>query len=289
MDAMEVFPPLVIGAQLLIPLLAGARPLRDLALDRRPPRAVARSAPPAALAPTEIKRELELLRCAACGAAVPLSAERFPCPFCRAAITPPAQWVELLRLRARAREDARKAVTIWRRSRFLCSPVTTWGVRLLAPVWALAVFAACVVRHGRDESSLFDWVALLTMLTGMVCVYPLASALDDIRRAMPVVPPRALFAIPDQQTTCGSCGAPVEHLRGTVASECDYCGATTYRAEYAAWARDDAAVERLASSSTLRQAIDDVRERRLNIEAMVVILAIGELFFLVLTIVGAIF
>ena len=100
-------------------------------------------------------------------------------------------------------------------------------------------------------------------------------------------PERAALRLPAGNGDCPECGAPVHFDEERLATTCGYCGADAYRAALAGAARADAQASEQRSRKSLREAVADVRSRRVELAGLVALMAFAELFYAVFFLLGS--
>lgn len=232
------------------------------------------------------ERALAPLMCPSCGAAVALESASFPCPHCRAPITPPDEYVRMFELRNRAALQLKRAERKWRWSRFTSSPLVTIPLRLSFIAWLVAVLAACFA---------LDWpfaaLALAAILAGLQALvgWFFASVFADAAKTLPPLPSAKFLRAPSASGACMGCGAPVQFAADSFASICMYCGADNYREALATDARRDAGEKAAAASKSLMDAIADLDGRRSELVSFIGMMVVAELFYGAFLIVAVIY
>lgn len=269
----------VVIAQLAIPLALLVRAIRrwDDRPKRRPERSKAAATPAADVPP------LTALRCAACGAPVPLLAASFPCPHCAAPVRAPDEYVRVLALRARAREDLARAERIWLRSRITASPLVLWPARLATIAVFAVVVKACSALHAARWPEGVIIAASMLSLVQVVVLLAAIQVFASLRRLAPVAPLRC--ELPAGVDDCRRCGAPIAFDAGAFSGSCPYCEADNYRGALAIRARVDAGERHEQVERTLLEAIDEWRERVGGLELVTILLG----FAAALAVLGALF
>jgi predicted RNA-binding Zn-ribbon protein involved in translation (DUF1610 family) len=197
-----------------------------------------------ASAPTgSIEPELPTLRpltCQACGARVPMNAERIICPFCRKHVPVPTEYRHISRVREEATGKLRKATRYWRRARLLTSPAMRWVARSLA-LW---LFAALVILLSGDPDELlkryvpfmFENVGLLGLAVCTLFFWILLliifsySFSPRVRGVLPTLEFGEGLSMAED-AACVQCGAPIRYEANDLAAICGYCGVETWRAK----------------------------------------------------------
>lgn len=199
------------------------------------------------------------LTCPSCSAPVPLQRERFPCPSCGATVTPPAEYVRTLDLRARAIAELARAERRWRWSRWTSSPVAGALLVLASVAWFVAVIYA---MYEVAWPFALDIVILMTAgflsVSGVVSAFGLVAARD---RLPPVLAARFMHP-PAASETCRHCSAPIAFPAETFAVICPYCGGDNYREALARTAQTDATTQEQAASDSLLDAVRELDDRR---------------------------
>ncbi len=231
------------------------------------------------------------LRCSGCGAAVPLLAESFPCPFCKHAIQPPADYVATLQLRRRAAEELQRAEKFWRRARLMCSKPVAFVLYLLVPTWGLSVLVGSAILGENDS----DWPKMLLFLAFILAVVmqfvglAYAATLKETRDALPSYPPLSEFNGPDQAGACQHCQAPIAFEANSFSATCMYCGGENFRQALASAAHADAAKKEEVAHYSLASSVNALLDARKERTSVLGLLAIAELFYAVIFGLGAIF
>lgn len=273
----------VLGAQLVAPLAIGIPALRSKTVNWR----TAKKSDEKAATP-EVTPRIEPLHCQACGGAVPLLDTAFDCPFCKAAIRPPEEYLRIFELRRKATDELHRAERLWRASRITTSWPVVWLFRLLVLGWAGAVIVSAVILSDVWPKPV-AWLAGLLACVQILVGLAMASGFRESRKELPPLPDAKFFHAPAENGTCPDCGAPVRFADDRMAATCAYCGADAYRAGVAEAARADAAIHADRTRKSLREAVHDVRARRSEIIGYFGFLAVAELFYGVLMVLFAIY
>ena len=273
----------VLGAQLVVPLALGIPAWRAKTVNwRSAKKSDDETAAPAA-AP-----KIEPLHCPACGASVPLLDTAFDCPFCKAAIRPPEEYVRTFELRRKTIDELHRAERLWRASRITTAWPVVWLFRLLVLGWSgLVVVAAFGMADIWPRPAL--WLAGLLACVQILVGLALASGFRESRKDLPPLPDARFFHAPADNGTCPDCGAPVRFADDRMAATCGYCGADAYRAGIAFAARADAQAHKQQTRTSLREAVHDVRARRSELVGYFGFMAVAELFYGALLLVAAIY
>lgn len=208
------------------------------------------------------------LKCAACGAGVPLRAENMKCLRCDTSIPVPEDYARTTKLRERAARQLQKAVEAWRRANLFTAWPIRWTLWLIAPVWLAATLIGCFSNIGnslfaRGTSTAF--LALFATLGGIslvIAFWAYAFYLSGTRRRLPVIPDIGRKVGEAEVANCHLCGGGISYREGDLAALCGYCGGETYRVAVARRAHAVAAEEREQASVSLHDAMSEIVERR---------------------------
>jgi len=208
------------------------------------------------------------LKCAQCGAGVPLNHEEMKCPRCDTPIPVPEDYGETVRLRAKVAEKMERAVAAWRRANLF----TVWPLRLT--LWLLAPVLLVVTAFGTFSKlgdSLFAvdtktaFLGLFAVLGGLslaVALWAYASYLGGTRQRLPAIPATGQKVGAAEVTNCRLCGGGISYEAGDLAAICGYCGGETYRVRLTRRARAVAAEEKEQATLSLYDAMSEIVERR---------------------------
>lgn len=206
---------------------------------------------------------LEPLRCAACGAAVPLlHGVAFACPYCRAHVHVPSEYRVLFD--AHAREQAAHA-ELERQFAVVARPPPRWLDRLAVALVLLgpavvAVTAVKLASHPLTIVPLFAYAIVPALVPGTglwVWSATVHATIVRFQLALAADPPPASGGPP----CCRQCGAPLQLAPGAIAAHCAYCGTDSLIDHVAAAARRLQSALR-AELRTLGQAAKALRVRR---------------------------
>jgi DNA-directed RNA polymerase subunit RPC12/RpoP len=168
---------------------------------------------------------LELLRCRACGAAVPLrAADHTTCPYCQASVQVPKRYRHVLAERA---QEAAVRRELEQRYSSAARPPARWlDVLAIALVLALPAVAAAawmaVASRSAASVSLFTFAIVPAMLPGTALWLWSAAVHATIvrfQRALTCQPPER----PDGPTRCRICDAPLDVPADALSVRCPYC------------------------------------------------------------------
>jgi DNA-directed RNA polymerase subunit RPC12/RpoP len=168
---------------------------------------------------------LELLRCHACGAAVPLrAADHTTCPYCQASVPVPKRYRHVLAERA---HEAAVRHELEERYSSAARPPARWiDVLAIALVLALPAIAAgawmAVARRAAASISLFTFAIVPGMLPGTALWLWSAAVHATIVRfqhALTCRPPER----PHGPNCCRICGAPLDVPADALSVRCPYC------------------------------------------------------------------
>ena len=202
---------------------------------------------------------LEVLKCAACGAPVPLQPRDPRCPHCRQAITPPADYVETVAKRAQAASTLQTAVRRWQRLRWQSARPVTVALTVVASVWWLATVVGAAAEPTHKNAMM--GLGFLLGVVYSVMIFIAAWTLAEARRTMPVVPVLGPAIGQPETTACVLCGAPVSFGAGLLAEACGHCGGENYRVALARAARSGAAADEVAAARSLWDAMNEHEDR----------------------------
>jgi Zn finger protein HypA/HybF involved in hydrogenase expression len=225
------------------------------------------------------------LQCPNCSAPVPLQGEPFPCPSCRATVTPPPEYVRMLAMRKFAVAELARAERRWRWSRWTSSRLVTLPLALASMAWfALVVWAVIEMGWGRGV----DIVALMT--AGFLSGAGIASAfgLDAMGDRLPPLPAHGFMHPAAASASCRHCNAPIAFAEGELAAICPYCGGDNYRELLARVAQTDATTHARAANDSLLDAIRDLDERRDWLFSIIACAAAVEILYAVFALFGTV-
>jgi Zn finger protein HypA/HybF involved in hydrogenase expression len=231
-----------------------------------------------------VPERLAPLVCPKCSAPVPLQREEFPCPSCGATVTPPAEYVRMLELRARASAELARAERRWRWSRWTSSPLVGLVLGLASVAWFTAVVYAMI------ETGWGLGIDIVTLMTaGFLCAAGVVSAFNLVaaRKALPALPAGQFMHPPAASATCKHCNAPIAFARDELAAICPYCGGDNYREALARLLQADASTQEQAASASLLDAVRELDDRRDMLFSIIGCAAIVELLYAALAIYGA--
>jgi len=232
---------------------------------------------------TEARRaRLTPILCPACHAPVPLLAEVFPCPFCKAEVRPPPEYVEVFAVRNKVYAELQQAEELWRRSRWITSRVLTGFLRWSIVPWLLLVLFSSAWAATNWESGF--WIAVgclasILAIAQLFILFPVASVFDDMRNSMPLVPKAHFLRAPEDHAPCRHCHAPVTFEEDALASICGYCGGENFRLALAEQSRKQAMGQESVASYSLVEVMDAYRERKAGLRFAAAFMAIAELFY----------
>jgi Zn finger protein HypA/HybF involved in hydrogenase expression len=223
------------------------------------------------------------LQCPNCSAPVPLHAEPFPCPSCRTTVTPPAEYVRMLALRAFAIAELARAERRWRWSRWTSSPLVAVVLALASIAWFVAVVYA-VIELGWGAG--VDIVALMT--AGFLSGAGIASAFGLVAAGdkLPPLPARPFMHPPAAAASCRHCSAPIAFAVDELAAICPYCGGDNYRQVQAHVAETDASTQARLANRSLLDAIRELDNRRDMLFSVIACSMIVELLYGLLALYG---
>jgi DNA-directed RNA polymerase subunit RPC12/RpoP len=173
-----------------------------------------------------VTEALELLRCHACGAAVPLrAAEHTTCPYCHASVQVPARYRHVLHERA---QEAAVRRELEHQYSSAAHPPARWiDVLAIALVLALPALAAgswmAVASRAAASINLFTFAIVPAMLPGTALWLWSAAVHATIVRFQTALSCHAPER-PDGPSCCRICGAPLDVPADALATRCPYCG-----------------------------------------------------------------
>jgi Ankyrin repeats (3 copies) len=208
------------------------------------------------------------IKCAACGAGVPLQPENMSCPRCNSPVPVPEDYAGTMKLREKAARGLQKATAAWRRAnRFTIWPIR-WALWLIAPPWLAATLIGCFSNIGNSlfaASTSAAFLALFATLGGIslvIAFWSYAFYLSGTRKRLPLIPSTSRKVGEAQFGNCHLCGGSIFYSEGDLAAVCGYCGGETYRVAVARRAHAVAAEEKEQVSISLHDAMAEIAERR---------------------------
>jgi hypothetical protein len=273
----------VVAAQLALPVAVGAPILRskkladEMSADKRQARKARRRDRERGGGPSTLDaKKLAPLKCAACGAPVPLQGQVFPCPHCGAEVKPPAEYVAALNDREATAAELVKAERMWRWSRWTSSPLLLWPLRFAMIAWlGLVLFGAAVLGEDWPKMVLFLAIILAIVFVGLAWI----SGMAGERKQLPPLPKNEVFDGPAADGVCTSCGAPVRFPEKRIAMLCLYCTAEAYRASVAKAEERKAKTDHAAAGQSLLDAMIARRDRRDDLLLFFAFMGIAEIFY----------
>lgn len=210
---------------------------------------------------------LRPLKCASCGAGVPLREAGSACPSCGASVAAPPHYADIGRLREEAQERLRRAVKYLRRARFFSSNYVRWTLVLIA-LWLFVVpfFLLIVGSEFRFYDGLIEWLgnwflySFGSLILWILILCFTAGMLTQVRQGLPVIGTDEKIG-EAETAACSTCGGSIAYERGDLATICGYCGVETYRVEVAWQARKTAKQTRQAAGSSLVEAMQVSKEK----------------------------
>ncbi len=227
---------------------------------------------------------LSVLRCASCGASVPLPVDLAPgaalaCGHCRSSVPLPAEYASAILAAARTAEARRAVEPIWKQ---LASPVAGWastlGILLIVVLPPIATVVAMLIPApplGRVQ--VYALATVPAILPGAILT-AWGAAVDAtivrVRDALCAQPPATKGAPP----RCRQCAAPLALHPGELAATCAYCGSDNLIDEVPVRALQRRMREALR---TLGDATRKLRSRR-------ILLALGTIAVAIAVVGGAV-
>ncbi len=272
---------LVLYAELGLPLALGLPVLVSERLQERLSPERRREAQAARATARELASRVPVLAplvCPACGAAVPLEAEAFACPHCRAEVQPPPAYVAALEDRQGEQLALARAEHVWRWSRWTSSTPMVFALRVFITTWVLAALASVLVLGESLPSAAIMGELVITLLFSLVG-YGSASSLAAERAKLPPLPAPAAFRCDTATGLCAGCGAPIRFAADRLATLCPYCGGETFRAALAEAQQAEAATGHAVARASLLDAVFALDERRAELLTFVALIALAEIVY----------
>jgi Ankyrin repeats (3 copies)/Ankyrin repeats (many copies) len=208
------------------------------------------------------------LKCAQCGAGVPLKPDRMQCPRCDTSISVPDDYSATISLRAKVAERMEKAVAAWRRANLFTIWPVRWTLWLLAPLLLAATALGTFSKLGdslfaiKTSTAFLGLFAVLGGLSLAVALWAYASYLAGTRKRLPVIPAVGKKVGEAEVTNCHLCGGGISYAAGDLVAICGYCGGETYRVRLARRAHAVAAEEKEKAALSLYDAMAEIVARR---------------------------
>jgi hypothetical protein len=218
---------------------------------------------------------------------VPLLASSFPCPSCAAPVSPPPEYTRALHLSDETSAALGRAERLWRLSRWVCSPLAVWGLRVAVLAWCVAVVWSTSIGRLADIPALALLLPVLLAIVQIFFGFAVAGALADVRRLLPPVPRARAFDLPPADAACESCAGATRFAAHRLSGSCGYCGGENDRAALAGSLHAHVSTDARAARGSLRAQVAGAEARADAYRGVLAITTVAALFYAGVVLVAA--